>query len=147
MTTTAHGASDGKPAVTEYAIRRAWQARSGALFSLLDVRILTGRTHQIRVHLSSTASPIVGDAIYSRQNNKSGVLSKEAQEQLMLAAVYLAFDDPDTGERIEAECELPAHMTDLIAQLEQKCTEIDPDASGAIPLEVQTTVDEDDISL
>ena len=76
--------------------------------ALLDVRLETGRTHQIRVHLAAIDLPVAGDPVYGR----SGELGLERQ---FLHAARLAFPHPLTAERVEAESPLPP---DLAAALE-----------------------------
>ena len=77
--------------------------------ALLDVRLETGRTHQIRVHLAAIDLPVAGDPVYGRPRE----LGLERQ---FLHATRLAFPHPFTGERVEAESPLPA---DLSAALER----------------------------
>jgi 23S rRNA pseudouridine1911/1915/1917 synthase len=76
--------------------------------ALLRVRLETGRTHQIRVHLSAIGLPVVGDPVY-------GVPEPGLRRQFLHAA-RLAFPHPITGEPIETESPLPA---DLAAALER----------------------------
>jgi 23S rRNA pseudouridine1911/1915/1917 synthase len=77
--------------------------------SLLDVRLETGRTHQIRVHLAAIGLPVAGDPVYGRPHE----LGLERQ---FLHAAWLAFTHPFTGERVESKSPLPL---DLAAALEQ----------------------------
>jgi 23S rRNA pseudouridine955/2504/2580 synthase len=94
-------------------------------FSLLDVRLKTGRTHQIRVHLADAGHPIVGDPKYGDFGfNKSlaaGRASAQAGplrfDRMFLHARRLAFDHPAGGHRIELESPLPAECAALIRQL------------------------------
>jgi 23S rRNA pseudouridine1911/1915/1917 synthase len=76
--------------------------------TLLEVRPLTGRTHQIRVHLAAAGHPIVGDALYGRK--------KEAKKypRVFLHARSISFLHPGTGERLEFEAPLPAELEALL---------------------------------
>jgi 23S rRNA-/tRNA-specific pseudouridylate synthase len=65
----------------------------------VSVRLETGRKHQIRVHLSERGCPIVGDAMYGRDDDDSPLL--------MLTAVELAFDHPRTGKRMSFKLDEP----------------------------------------
>jgi 23S rRNA pseudouridine955/2504/2580 synthase len=71
--------------------------------SVLDLRLLTGRTHQIRVHLAHVGHPILGD-------DKYGGEAKKRAPRLLLHARRLAFRHPQTGEAVELESPLPADM-------------------------------------
>ncbi len=104
---------DGREAVTEYTISKIWHTPTGT-FTMLDVKIFTGRTHQIRVHFSSMGNPVIGDQIYSKKWEKYRV------PYLLLASTYLAFRHPATGERMEFSLDIPAHMKDFIERLEQR---------------------------
>lgn len=86
---------DGRYALTEWKLLRQMNDRA-----LLDVHIITGRTHQIRVHMQSIGHPVLGDVIYGHKH-----LPKA--ERLLLHAYSLAFTHPTTGERMTftAPCE------------------------------------------
>ena len=102
----------GRDAVTEYRVQRVWNSRLG-LFSLLDVDIHTGRTHQIRVHLSAAGIPIVGDPIYSKKWEKYRV------PYLLLASVMLEFAHPSSGETMKFQVDMPEHMRQFIEKIER----------------------------
>lgn len=89
---------DPRDAVTHFEV-----AEPLAHFALLRVRLETGRTHQIRVHLQAIGHPVAGDPEYGRP----GVLGLERQ---FLHAAHLAFEHPRTGERIELDSPLPADL-------------------------------------
>jgi 23S rRNA pseudouridine1911/1915/1917 synthase len=101
----------GREAVTEYFLQKIWNTNKGT-FSLLDVRPHTGRTHQIRVHLSSIGTPIVGDPLYSRKWAKYNI------PYLLLSAVSLEFTHPGKRERISFNIPVPAHIADFIRKLD-----------------------------
>jgi 23S rRNA pseudouridine1911/1915/1917 synthase len=100
--TSGRMAVDGRAsrhAVTHFELQEAL-----ARTSLLEVRLETGRTHQIRVHLAAIAHPVVGDRTYGRGGNELGLARQ------FLHAARLAFDHPITGERIELTSKLPADL-------------------------------------
>ena len=97
----------GKPSQTEWVIL---ERLKGA--SLLDVHLLTGRTHQIRVHMKSVGHPLLGDRIYA-PNIKTPVRIP----RLMLHAFSLAFDHPSTGERVRLEAPLPQAFVQTLEKL------------------------------
>ncbi len=102
----------GREAVTVYRVQRFFFTPHGARrnYTLLGVRLLTGRTHQIRVHLAHIGHPVVGDALYGRRK-----LHLACPRQF-LHAHSLGFDHPTTGERLIFESPL---ADDLAAVLEQ----------------------------
>ena len=94
-------------------------------FALLEARLLTGRTHQIRVHLSYRGFPVVGDLVYGHKRARSewAGLEPELRELIevlpgqALHAYSIAFDHPRTGERINVTAEPAAEMAALLAWL------------------------------
>src|SRR2546428_4220665 len=84
-------------------------------FSLLEVRLLTGRTHQIRVHLAHAGHPVLGDDKYG-DFELNRVLAKRGVKRLFLHAARLAFAHPATGERLRLEAALPADMAAFAGQ-------------------------------
>jgi len=97
----------GRWAVTYYRTEEVF-----ANATLLRVRIATGRTHQIRVHLAYLGCPVVGDRQYGRR--RGTVLAAARQ---MLHAWRLAFHHPVTGMRLELTAPIPNDMADLLARL------------------------------
>jgi 23S rRNA pseudouridine1911/1915/1917 synthase len=94
--------AEGRSARTHYRRTAYWSSTN---LSLLDVRLETGRTHQIRVHLSSIEHPVVGDRVYGRPG-PPGV----DPARVWLHAINLEFDHPATGERISTQSPLPADL-------------------------------------
>jgi 23S rRNA pseudouridine1911/1915/1917 synthase len=107
-----HSSKMAKPAVTEYSVVKTI-ARSGGgdsagdkeQYSLLKVSPLTGRTHQIRVHLASIGHPIVGDALYGKKLPRGA--DAAPAPRLMLHAAALIFSD-DAGNSFEFGVPLPS---------------------------------------
>ena len=98
----------GKAARTEYEVRTAYVDPECAL---LDCRLETGRTHQIRVHLSAIGHPIVGDATYG------GARDSIRLDRPFLHAADLEFDQPSTGERLSFDDPLPAELAAVLELL------------------------------
>ncbi len=103
---------DGREAITEYWIEKIWQKMNGT-FTLIDIKLHTGRTHQIRVHMSATGTPVIGDQIYSKRWEKHKV------PYLLLASTSLSFDHPVTGERLSFTVPLPQHIVEFMEKLER----------------------------
>ena len=96
---------DGMKSVTLVKI-----AKPGEKFTLLEVTIKTGRTHQIRVHLASEGFPIAGDDKYGDfELNKT--FQKQGLKRMFLHAWRLQFNHPATGQRIELMAELPVDLS------------------------------------
>jgi 23S rRNA pseudouridine955/2504/2580 synthase len=96
----------GKAALTRVKVLKRGE------YSLLEVRLMTGRTHQIRVHLSHAGHPIIGDDKYG-----DFALNKALKQRLLLHAGKLSFMHPLTGERLQLEAPLPAVMADFVKAL------------------------------
>lgn len=99
---------DGKEAKSEYTVLRYFST----LATLVDVKIYTGRTHQIRVHMLSINHPVLGDVIYSRKDKNIPDFG------LMLHAKYLEFNHPN-GERLKFQSNLPERFKKTIEFLEK----------------------------
>jgi 23S rRNA pseudouridine1911/1915/1917 synthase len=99
----------GKPSITHYATVEAFRAAT-----LLDVRLETGRTHQIRVHLSAVRHPCVGDLMYGADPTLAQRLGLTRQ---WLHAVRLEFDHPADGRRVAFESGHPGDLAAALAVL------------------------------
>ena len=112
----------GRPAATGY---RVLQALAGGAASVLECRLETGRTHQIRVHLSARGHPLIGDRVYGRaagrrvsQLASGGRVAAAAMSRQALHARSLGFRHPASGEELRFESDLPADIKNLINSLE-----------------------------
>ena len=103
----------GRRAVTHFSVSERFTRHT-----LLRVKLETGRTHQIRVHLAHLRHPIVGDAVYGARR-RSGVASADAFPRQALHARHLAFAHPASGELLSFEAPLPADFQALLAALRQ----------------------------
>ena len=102
--------SRGKHAVTRYKILRKMPH-----CSLVECRLETGRTHQVRVHLASIGHPLVGDPVYGRSSSAlRPVLQKLGFRRQALHAAALGFIHPVTGHRLSFSSDLPPDMAELI---------------------------------
>ena len=99
-----HAEMRGKEAVTEISV----MAQDGS-YALLDVRIYTGRTHQIRVHLQSIGHPVLGDPIYSSTDRRF------PDATLMLHSTTLTISHPHTGEAMTFRAPLPDRFHRILA--------------------------------
>lgn len=108
--------SGGKAAATRYRTLRSY----GKVVSLVECRLDTGRTHQIRVHMTSRGHPLVGDRTYGRPRPGAGPLYDAllAFPRQALHAAELGFDHPTLAKRLEFRSPLPPDLDDLIAILE-----------------------------
>ncbi|MGB3712298.1 MAG: RluA family pseudouridine synthase [Erythrobacter sp.] len=105
--------SRGKHAVTHY---RTLAQLEGA--TMLECRLETGRTHQVRVHCASIGHALLGDPVYgSTQNALKPVLARLKFARQALHAAELGFDHPVTGEKQRFAADLPRDMAELIDQL------------------------------
>ncbi len=98
--------ADGREAITHFELKEQMRGTSW-----LELRLETGRTHQIRVHMSYIGHPVVGDPLYAGKRETHGLTGQA------LHASDLIFEHPVTGEKIHVSCELPQHLEDLFRKL------------------------------
>ncbi len=117
MTTRARG---GRDAVSHWRVLRRIQSRFGK-FSLLELEIDTGRTHQIRVHLASLGHPVVGDGLYGapRELKDTGG-SKLALGRNFLHAAAIELMHPRTGAPLRFSRPLPPELEDFLSHFERE---------------------------
>ena len=99
---------NGKNAVTHIKVLKRYDK-----YTLLEINIETGRTHQIRVHLSHIGYPIIGDYIYSNGKNEFGVIGQ------CLHAKSLDFKHPITGKEMHLEAQLPKYFEEILKKLDE----------------------------
>jgi len=98
-----------REAETDYSVLKEYKD-----FSLLEIKPITGRTHQIRVHMAASGHPLVGDSRYGRRKSKTFL------PRLFLHASFLSFIHPETGKRIEFFSSLPGDLKDFLDKLKSR---------------------------
>ena len=108
-------AQKGKAALTHYRVLENYD-----LASLVECKLSTGRTHQIRVHMAHIKHPIIGDKVYGHHRNppahKTAELLRSFPRQA-LHAIHLQFCHPRTGKNMRFKVDLPADMKKLLRKL------------------------------
>ena len=102
---------NGKNAITNFKVIERFPQDN---CTLLEVKIETGRTHQIRVHLSQIGYPVIGDNVYSNGKNKWGI------EGQCLHSKSLKFKHPITGKEMFLEARLPEYFEKVLKELREK---------------------------
>ena len=100
---------DGKEAVTHFKVIKRYDK-----YTLVEVKIDTGRTHQIRVHMAEIGFPVIGDEVYSNGKNEFNVKGQ------MLHAKSLDFKHPITGKKMHLEADLPQYFKDILDKLKDR---------------------------
>ncbi|RWX78922.1 RluA family pseudouridine synthase [Neorhizobium lilium] len=120
--------SDSREAITHYQVVERFQEKPDAtsLAALIECRLETGRTHQIRVHMAHVGNPLIGDPEYSGGfKTKANLLPEPAKSVVSrfprqaLHAFLLAFEHPRTGNVMQFEAQMPQDMAELIEALRQ----------------------------
>ncbi len=122
--------ADGRTAISHVSVIERLATRYGA-FTLVEVRIETGRTHQIRVHLQSLGNPVVGDTLYGAPRSIAIASEAEGRKQELqspremglkldrnfLHAAHLEFVHPRTGKAVVVDAPMPAELTGFLERL------------------------------
>ena len=106
----------GRQARSRYKVLEKFESAYGK-FALVSVAIETGRTHQVRVHLSSIGHPIVGDTLYGAPREIGGKSAPLTLGRNFLHAAAIEFEQPLTGRKLSLESPLPGELTGLLRQL------------------------------
>lgn len=100
---------DGKEAITHFKVIKRYDN-----YTLLEIKIDTGRTHQIRVHMSEIGHPVIGDEVYSNGKNEFNVKGQ------MLHAKSLEFKHPITGKKMYLEADIPEYFKQVLQICDNK---------------------------
>jgi 23S rRNA pseudouridine1911/1915/1917 synthase len=115
------GEGKGRPALTRYRVERAFSAKA----AVVECRLATGRTHQIRVHLAHHGHPLIGDPVYGTRAGRAAARSGEAGARIAafsrqaLHARRLGFTHPVSAGWLEFDSPLPADLHALLTDLER----------------------------
>ena len=101
--------SDGRSAISHVKVLERIQSPYGA-FTLVEVRIETGRTHQIRVHMQSLGNPVVGDTLYGAPHVIPGLDSELNLDRNFLHAAHLSFAHPKSNKAMDVDAPLPTRL-------------------------------------
>jgi 23S rRNA pseudouridine1911/1915/1917 synthase len=101
--------SSGRAATTGYRVRERFDG-----WTLLELDLITGRTHQIRVHLDAIGHPVAGDPIYGTGTSRRG---PDGLERLFLHSWRIELTSPSAGRIIRAEAALPAELERVLERL------------------------------
>ena len=113
----------GKHAITHYRVKKPIGEGGKYWASLVECRLETGRTHQIRVHMTSIGNAIIGDPTYGSKDQKKIIKTGSAYFQTVISsmnrqalhAYLIGFDHPSSGKRINFKSDLPNDMKELIS--------------------------------
>ena len=100
---------NGKEAITKFKVLKRYDK-----YTLVEVNIETGRTHQIRVHMSYIGHPVVGDNVYSKGKNEFDI------EGQMLHAKHLEFKHPTTNKEMILDADIPKYFKDVLEKLKDR---------------------------
>jgi 23S rRNA pseudouridine1911/1915/1917 synthase len=106
---------DGQRAVTHIRLAEALGE-----YTLVECRLETGRTHQVRIHLGEAGTPLCGERVYDRPLHGRPYPDGSGAKRVMLHAATLGFDHPATGERVRWTSPLPRDMRELLQELRRR---------------------------
>jgi len=135
---------NGRSAISHYEVVQRIASRFGR-FTLVKVRIETGRTHQIRVHMASLGHPVVGDSLYGGPGQLTDQVVAQAHRKVepdrmrlgrnFLHAAHLEFVHPRNGKVMALDAPLPVELTDFLASVDPTSS-LTPTATPSLPVKV-----------
>lgn len=107
----------GREAISAYKVLDVFKIDSKRIVSLMEVRIFTGRTHQIRVHMSSIGHPVIGDQTYGNPALNRFFIKKFGFRRQFLHARLIGFKSPILKKELVIKADLPKELEDLVTRL------------------------------
>lgn len=108
----------GRQAISQYKVLKEFRFDPKHLVSLVEVRIHTGRTHQIRVHMSSIGHPVIGDVTYGNPSMNRMFIKKYGLRRQFLHAYMVGFKTPANDKQVSVVAELPVELKNLESRLQ-----------------------------
>ncbi len=112
--------STTEPGAGQNAVTHVRLVEELGAYSLVECRLETGRTHQVRIHLGEAGTPLCGERIYDRPVNGRPLPDDSGFPRVALHAAVLGFEHPATGERLRWTSPLPADMAGLVRRLRRQ---------------------------
>jgi 23S rRNA pseudouridine1911/1915/1917 synthase len=107
----------GPPGEGQRAVTHVTVLEELGAYTLVECRLETGRTHQVRIHLGEAGTPLCGERVYDRPTNGRPLPDGSGAKRVMLHAAQLGFDHPATGKRLSWDSEMPPDMAALLKRL------------------------------
>jgi 23S rRNA pseudouridine1911/1915/1917 synthase len=112
--------STAEPGVGQAAVTNVRVVEELGDFTLVECRLETGRTHQVRIHLGETGTPLCGERVYDRPVHGKPLPEESGAKRIALHAAVLAFDHPTTGKRMRWTSPLPEDLSQLVKRLHRR---------------------------
>jgi 23S rRNA pseudouridine1911/1915/1917 synthase len=120
---SASSSADGPPAGAQRAVTHVRVVEELGQYTLVECRLATGRTHQVRIHLGEAGTPLCGERIYDRPLHGRPHPDGSGLKRIALHAATLGFDHPATGKRMRWTSPLPADLVGLVERLRHRADE------------------------
>jgi 23S rRNA pseudouridine1911/1915/1917 synthase len=118
--------SGATPGEGQHAVTHVRVVEELGEYTLVECRLETGRTHQVRIHLGEAGTPLCGERVYDRPVNGKPLPDDSGAGRVMLHAASLGFDHPATGKRLRWASALPKDMADLVNRLRRQAARPGP---------------------
>jgi 23S rRNA pseudouridine1911/1915/1917 synthase len=123
--------SSSTPGEGQRAVTHAHVLEQLGDYTLVECRLETGRTHQVRIHLGEAGTPLCGESIYDRPLNGKPLPDGSGMKRVALHAATLGFDHPATGERVRWTAPLPQDMKALVERLRRQGRQSEANPEGS----------------